>query len=368
MFTKTLEGVFDATFIPDLQENAEQFLHRLAGTIFELEVQKNQLRETTRPVPSSLLIAFLDALPNALSKKNEDDATKSRLLVAALIYKLTTLTDQPNVSQQDILPILHQMTIRFIALCLDDAWCRKAAGCSGIRIMTDAPEFGQVWVTSRDFDLVRSLLHILQDVTPDLPRDSGDIVDLITTILRISSTGPNFRDNPSIHLNKSFGFAGIFFTELHNTNPVVRQTAQTCIQCLVDLTEKPTTELLLPHRDRFVASLYTKPLRALPFLAQIGKIEATRYCISLSPPLIELGDELLRLLHETLAFADAEDNALLGRNNPRQGNIEIIKLRVACIKLLTASMPLTDFFSRQHQTRQRCVFQRTLPAVLNLHF
>ena len=77
------------------------------------------------------------------------------------------------------------------------------------------------------------------------------------------------------------------------------------------------------------------------------------YCVSLTPPLLDLNDELLRLLHETLALADAEDAALLGRSNPRQGMIEMTKLRVSCIKLLTASMPMTDFFQKHPQTRQR---------------
>jgi transformation/transcription domain-associated protein len=91
-------------------------------------------------------------------------------------------------------------------------------------------------------------------------------------------------------------------------------------------------------------------------MKQIGMIEAIRFCVSLNPPLVELNDELLRLLHETLALADADDAALLGRGVAvRQNTIEVVKLRVACIKLLTASMPLTDFFQRQPQTRQRYV-------------
>lgn len=109
----------------------------------------------------------------------------------------------------------------------------------------------------------------------------------------------------------------------------------------------------MPHRDRMLGGIYTKPLRALPFLKQIGMIEAVCSCVSTEPPPVELNDELPRLLHETLALADAEDAALLGRATARQGTIEVIQLRVACIKLLTASMPLTDFFQRQHQTRQR---------------
>ncbi len=61
--------------------------------------------------------------------------------------------------------------------------------------------------------------------------------------------------------------------------------------------------------------IYTKPLRALSFSKQIGMIEAIRYCVSLDPPLVEYNDELLRLLHETLALADAEDTQLVGPRN-----------------------------------------------------
>jgi transformation/transcription domain-associated protein len=77
-------------------------------------------------------------------------------------------------------------------------------------------------------------------------------------------------------------------------------------------------------------------------------IEAIRYCVSLEPPLVELNNKLLCLLHETLVLADADDVQLLGPRSIRQGGFEVITLQVACIKLLTASMPLTDFFSRQH--------------------
>lgn len=102
---------------------------------------------------------------------------------------------------------------------------------------------------------------------------------------------------------------------------MVRQAAQTCIE----LSGKGPVELLHPHRDRILSAIYTKPLRALPFPIQIGMIEAVRYCISLQPPLPELNEELLRLLHETLALADADDMALvvgtiLGRAGSKSSN------------------------------------------------
>jgi transformation/transcription domain-associated protein len=83
---------------------------------------------------------------------------------------------------------------------------------------------------------------------------------------------------------------------------------------LVNLSGRPAIELLMPHCNCMLVGIFTKPLRALPFSKQIGIIEAIHYCISLEPPLVELNDELLRLLHETLALADADNVQLLVLN------------------------------------------------------
>lgn len=363
LFISTLEGVFDAIHLSEVQEQAEQFLRKLSQSIFEAELKRNHTHELPhRPPPSPLFSSFLDALPHALAREQADDATKARQLVSSLIEQLVVMGHQPNVTLQEIMSMLHQIANRFTALCLDDSWVRKSAGCSGIKIMTGTPEVGTKWVTDREVDLVRTLLHILKDLPPDLPHDIDEVVDVLTSVLRISNAGLDFRPegaNPAYH--KLISLVGIFFPELQSSNPVVRQAAQTCIALLVEFSGRPAVDLLMPHRDRMLNGIYTKPLRALPFPIQIGMIEAIRYCISLDPPLVELNDELLRLLHETLALADAEDLNHMGRGSPRQSSIEVTKLRVACIKLLTASMPLTDFFQRQTQTRQRYVIRLSTP-------
>jgi transformation/transcription domain-associated protein len=40
----------------------------------------------------------------------------------------------------------------------------------------------------------------------------------------------------------------------------------------------------MPHHERMLLGIYTKPLRGLSFPIQIGIIEAMRYCVSLDPP------------------------------------------------------------------------------------
>ena len=354
-FVGALEGAFDALHIPEVQDKAEAFIRKLAQAVFEEDIRRSHLREVgVRPTPSNLLTCYLDAIPHAMAREQPDHAKKARTVITHIVEDLVSMKTRPNVTYQDIMLILHQIANRFTALCLDDSWTRKSAGCSGIKIMSTTPEMRAKWIKDREVDLVRTLLHILKDLPSDLPRDVDDVVQVLVTVLQLSNANVDSNGDGALHArNNLVPMVGIFFPELQRPNPLVRQAAQNCIGLLVNLSGRPAIELLMPHRDRMLVGIFTKPLRALPFSKQIGMIEAIRYCVSLEPPLVELNDELLRLLHETLALADADDAQLLGPRSIRQGSLEVIKLRVACIKLLTASMPLTDFFSRQHQTRQR---------------
>ncbi|KAF8655244.1 hypothetical protein AX16_003148 [Volvariella volvacea WC 439] len=354
-FVVALQGIFDATHIQDLQAQAEPFVRKLSQTVFDSEIRRAQMSESgMRPTPGALITCYLDAIPHALARENSEHAKQAQALVTSIIGDLVNMVHQSNVGAQDILPILHQFSLRFMALCLDDSWVRKSAGCSGIRIMTETPELAYRWVTDKETDLVRTLLHVLKDLPHDLPRDIGEVVDVLSSVLQISNPPIDYQAPSAITAKqKLIQLVGIFFPEVQSANPIVRQAAQTCLSLLVSLTGRPATDLFMIHRDRMLIGIYSKPLRALPPTKQIGMMEAIRYCVSLDPPLVDLNDELLRLLHETLALADADDAALMGRVITRQSSFEIVKLRVACIKLLTASMPLTDFFSRQPQTRQR---------------
>ncbi|KAK1236603.1 transcription-associated protein 1 [Marasmius sp. AFHP31] len=350
IFTKALEAIYDGTYNNDTKEKAEQFLKKLSQVIFDMELKKGTSRDNVQRTP---LAPFLDAIPHALARENANQAKAAQELMTSIIQELVVQARQNNVIVPEVYPILHQIANRFTSLCYDHAWTRKAAGCVGIRIMTATPDVGEKWVRDRGGDLVRTLIHVLKDLPTDLP-EVDNIVGLLTTIIKIGSADFDFRStDASIARPKLLNLAGILFPELTSISPVVRQAVQTCIGLLVEYGGLSAMELLTPHRERIIVQIYAKPLRALPFPIQIGIIEAVRFLISLDPPLLDLNDELLRLLHETLALADADDNSLLSRNNVRQGTIEMTKLRVVSIKLLTASMPLTDFFSRQHQTRQR---------------
>jgi transformation/transcription domain-associated protein len=351
IFVRALEGLFDAIHLPEIGDRAEESVRKVSQHVFNSEIRGNQSKDVgLRRWPGPLLASYLDALPHAIARENATETLKAREVLSTILQDLITMGNENGATPQDIIPTLHQIASRFSSLCLDDTWLRKSAGCSGIRIMANIPDIGVKWIVDHEIDLVRKIIHILKDLPFDLPHDVTDIVDVLTCVLRVCNAQVDDENTPR---NRLVQLIGIFFIELSSANQVVRETAQSCIDLLVTLSGRPAVDLLMPHRERMLAAIYTKPLRAVPFPIQIGMIEAVRYCVSLNPPLAEMNEELLRLLHETLALADADDLGPFSRGNIRQNGIEMIKLRVACIKLLTASMPITDFFSKQEQTRQR---------------
>jgi transformation/transcription domain-associated protein len=351
IFVRALEGLFDAIHLPEIGDRAEESVRKVSQNVFNSEIRGNQSKDVgLRRWPGPLLASYLDALPHAIARENATEALKAQEVLSTILQDLITMGNENGATPQDIIPALHQIASRFSSLCLDDTWLRKSAGCSGIRIMTNIPDIGVKWIVDHEIDLVRKIIHILKDLPFDLPHDVTDIVDVLTCVLRVCNAEADDENTPR---NRLVQLIGIFFIELSSANQVVREAAQSCIDLLVTLSGRPAVDLLMPHRERMLAAIYTKPLRAVPFPIQIGMIEAVRYCVSLNPPLAEMNEELLRLLHETLALADADDLGPFSRGNIRQNGIEMIKLRVACIKLLTASMPITDFFSKQEQTRQR---------------
>ncbi|KAJ2889006.1 transcription-associated protein 1, partial [Coemansia asiatica] len=152
-------------------------------------------------------------------------------------------------------------------------------------------------------------------------------------------------------------FLALITKELANPSNEVREAAKACLAILVDVTRCSITALLLPFRDRLLGPIFGKPLRALPHNMQIGNIDAITYCLSLDPPFLEINEELLRLLSEALALADAEDQALV--NHPaqvRSNTVSLTHLRHVCIRMLTAAMVRPEFSdSKNTPTRARII-------------
>jgi transformation/transcription domain-associated protein len=302
-----------------------------------------------------MLASYLDAMTYALAREDADQARKAHELISTIVRDLIATRDSGEFTPPDVVFILSQIASRFSRLCYDDFWFRKSAGCNGIKMLTCTPDLGVQWINDREVDLVRTLIHVLKDLPSDLPRDVDDVIDILTRVLRVSRGDGDMSEANNAERSKVGYLVGILFAELSSPNPVVRRASQTGIHLIAELTGKPATEHMMPYRERMLTTIFNKPLRALPFNMQIGMLEAIRFCVCLTPPLLEVTEELLRLIHEALALADADDANLIGQRSDRQRSMDLIKLRVACITLLTASMPMMDFYAKHPTTRQRLV-------------
>ena len=224
-----------------------------------------------RRYASLLFAAFLDGLCHGLSRENPAEASRAVDMVDSLIQDLIVLGSSGEASTQDLLPLLHHVAGRFSALCLDESWVRKKAGCSGIKLILNLPDFGAKWINDREVDLVRTLLHVLKDMPHDSPRDIDDILTTLTRVLRLSNVNTLTQASEQ-SIAKLAHLTGIFFTELSSSNAIVRKAGETCIALLSEITGQTIHSLLMPHRERMLLGIYTKPLRALPFPTQIGII------------------------------------------------------------------------------------------------
>ncbi|GAA5802218.1 hypothetical protein HPULCUR_007681 [Helicostylum pulchrum] len=253
------------------------------------------------------------------------------------------------------LPIFRVFASQFGSCCYKQEWFNKRGGCLGISLISSQLDMGTKWMREHELDFIRSLLFVLKDASPEMANvNTAEATQTLSHVLKVCNRP---EDDESQEAQQKFqNLIALLLSELSNSNSAVRETIQSSFQLLADLTGNEVTELLAPVRERLVAPIFAKPLRALPFAMQIGHIDAITYCLTLRPPFLEFNDELIRLLHEALALADAEDQALVSRSAQYKNATSLMNLRIVCIKLLSAAMACTDFSNqRQSHTRARII-------------
>ncbi|KAI8989366.1 hypothetical protein BDB01DRAFT_537511 [Pilobolus umbonatus] len=253
------------------------------------------------------------------------------------------------------LPIFRVFASQFGSCCYKQEWFNKRGGCLGISIISSQLDMGTKWMREHELDFIRALLFVLKDASPEMANvNTAEATQTLAHVLKVCNRP---EDDESQEAQQKFqNLIALLLSELSNSNSTVRETIQSSFQLLADLTGNEVTELLAPVRERLVAPIFAKPLRALPFAMQIGHIDAITYCLTLRPPFLEFNDELLRLLLEALALADAEDQALVSKGSHIKNATSLINLRIVCIKLLSATMACSDFsIQRQTATRARII-------------
>ncbi|RKO86143.1 hypothetical protein BDK51DRAFT_31901, partial [Blyttiomyces helicus] len=306
---------------------------------------------------ASRIDGFVDALVQVMTSEDADHRTLGEK--ALTLFHSACRSLLPTREAVDALPVLHTLASRFCSCCYRPEWFRKTGGTLGISILSSKLSLGSRWMLAHELDFVKALLYVLKDTSLDMA--TTNVADAIETLKHVLTVCNRVEDPPAAgdRMDRQAKFSSLIsllISELSNSNRSVRETIQSSFRLLAELTGSEVTALLVPVRERLLAPIFAKPLRALPFAMQIGNIDAITYCLALSPPLLQFNEELSRLLLEALALADAEDQALVSKTSQYRNAASLVNLRVVCIKLLSAAMSCTEFVQpRQNNTRARII-------------
>lgn len=95
--------------------------------------------------------------------------------------------------------------------------------------------------------------------------------------------------------------------------------------------------------------IYVKPLRALQFSVQCGFIDAVTYCLELQHDVVDYNQNFNRLLEETLALTDQEDEKMTAKPNEFRTAENILACRVASLRLMAHALNLPQINQPEQQ-------------------
>lgn len=361
---KLIKACIFATTIPDLKESATAFVNDLCRYLTVIEVGRSlaQARHARRlfDVASGEGSVYLDtkvfseALVESFASDEPAvrDAAKDALLVvrnsAAIIFG-----SEEKVGKFPFFPLLART---FCHSCHAEEWFTKAGGSLGIHLLATDLDLGESWLMDRQVEFVRALMYVIKDTPTDLPSHTRIRAEkTLDMILRRCNKGIS-KEEMKVEKSRLYNLCGFFIYELSHMNKHVRDVAQRAFSSLSEVTGAEVHELMTPVKDRLLQPIFNKPLRALPFPTQIGFIEAITFCLGLHHNIVTFNDQLNRLMMESLALADADDESLASKPNEFKNAEMIVNLRVACLRLLSMAMGFQEFANgAQNPSRARII-------------
>ncbi|KAJ5702643.1 hypothetical protein N7488_010191 [Penicillium malachiteum] len=361
---KLLKACIFATTIPDLEPFASAFVADVCKHFAVVEVGRAlaQARHSRKPfdVANGEGPVYLDsrtlaeAIVETLSSDNAHVRDAAELAMQIVKEAAGVIFGSPEKASK--LPFFQHLGRVFCHSCYSEEWFTKAGGSLGIKLLATKLDLGETWLYERHVDFSRALMHVIKDTPADLPASTrGQSQETMTLILqRCGKAIP--KDDLKNEKSRLFALCGFFVYELGHMNKHVRETSRRCFATLKEELGCELHELIAPVKDRLLQPIFNKPLRALPFATQIGFIDAITYCLGLHNDIVTFNEPLNRLMLESLALADADDESLASKPNEFKNADMIVNLRVACLRLLSMAMNFQDFANTpQNTSRARII-------------
>ncbi|WEW56189.1 transcription-associated protein 1 [Emydomyces testavorans] len=361
---KLLKACMYTTTVPDLKQNASQFLANVCRhfTIIEVGRALAQARHSRRPFNVAMgegplyldTRVLADAVVECYSSDNP--AVRDAAKDAMFAVRDTAVIIFGSPAKVGKLPFFPHLARSFCHACHDEEWFMKAGGSLGIHLFVTDIDLGDTWLVERQAEFVRALMYVIKDTPSDFPASTRTLAQEALDLVLHRCTRGLTKDELKNDKSRLFGLCGFLVHELSHMNKHVREAARCAFKTIGRTVGAEVHELLSPVKDRLLLPIFNKPLRALPFPTQIGFIEAITFCLGLHRDIVTFNDQLNRLLMESLALADVDDESLASKPHEIKTAEQIANLRVSCLHLLSMAMGFPDFASGpQNTSRARII-------------
>lgn len=361
---KLLKACIHASTIANLKPTATSFLTDVCRhfTIIEVGRSLAQARHARRPfsVASGEGPVYLDTrvLADAVVECFSSDSLSVRDAAknAILTVRETAAVIFGSNEKVGKLAFFNNLHRTFCHSCHDEEWFTKAGGSIGIEFFATELDLGSSWLIDRQAEFVRALMHVIKDTPTDYPASTRiRAKNTLNLILERCNTGVS-KEEFKNERSRLCSLCGFIVYELSHMSKYVREAAQQSVTTIAKAIGVEVWEVVAPVKDRLLQPIFNKPLRALPFATQIGFIDAVTFCLGLHHGIVTFNDQLNRLLMESLALADVDDESLASKPNEFKTAEQIVNLRVACLRLLSMAMSFPEFASGpQHTGRARVI-------------
>ena len=359
-----LKACMVSTTIPELENDATLLLKDICGHFTIVEIGralahakhiKKDFDVASGEGPLCIDSRVLaEAIAQILASENSSVAEAAEKAVLFVYEAAAAIFGSTRKAEK--LPFFTHLAKVFCHQCYEEEWFLKAGGGLGIQLLISTIDLGDSWIMDRHIDFVRALMYIVKDMPQDLPAATRvQAVKNLDHVLRRCYSKASKEDLKNEKSRLTYLCLLLVF-DLSHMNKHVRFATQRAFSTIAEVTGAEVHEILSPVKDRILSPIYNRPLRALPFPTQIGYVEAVSYCMSQHRNLVAFTEPLNRLLLETLALADADDETLATKVREFSQAETLVDLRISCIKLLSQAIGFSEFGGQQaSQTRTKVI-------------